>query len=269
MSDIIYELENISDYILDITQNKLIIKKNLIELTENNYKSFNYTKSSIIDCKLNNSDVSKLKYKSIVLDIWKYLKIISINFRNHTTMKYEEGLRKTNGFQYDKDLNISLQNKDALGTFIEIFNLVKKLDIVFYIKIELENKKIIYLENNGNNKNTINNLEKLATYDFTCSNILNVELDNTHYNTSSYFAILRYIYDLINDKNKILNNTILTIKEGKINKPSYHYFSKYDFSINGNGNNNTVKEIIHICNVFNIKKKIEIELKNNNVIIIN
>jgi len=165
MSDIIYELENISEYILDITQNKLIIKKNLVEITENNYKSFNYTKSTILDCKINNEDINKLKYKSIILDIWKYLKIININFRTHTSMNYEEGLRKTNGYHYDTDLNMSLQNKNALGSFIEIFNLVKKLDIVFYIKIELENKKIIYLANNGNNNNLDNinykNINKL------------------------------------------------------------------------------------------------------------
>lgn len=160
MSDIIYELDNISDYILDITQNKLIIKRNLIELTANNYKSFNYTKSVILGCKINNKDISKLKYKSIVLDLWKYLKTININFRNFTTMKYEEGLRNTNGYQYDKYLNASLQCKDAFGTFNEIFNLVKTIDITFYIKIELENKKIVYFENKGNSYININNLEK-------------------------------------------------------------------------------------------------------------
>jgi hypothetical protein len=178
MSDIIYELENISEYILDITQNKLIIKKNLIELTEDNYKLFNYIKSNILECKLNNEDVSKLKYKSIVLDLWNYLKTDDINFRNYTTMKYEEGLRTTNGYHYDKDLNVSLQYKDALKTFIEIFNLVKTLDIKFYIKIELENKKIVYLENKGDNYVKINNLENLLNYDFTGSNILDIEIAN-------------------------------------------------------------------------------------------
>jgi hypothetical protein len=73
-------------------------------------------------------------------------------------MKFEEGLRTTNGYHYNKYLNVSLQNKDALGTFLEVFNLVKTLDIKFYIKIELKNKKIVYLENKGNDYVKINNL---------------------------------------------------------------------------------------------------------------
>ena len=146
-NDIVYELDNISDYILDIDKNKLIIKRKIITITELNFKKFNYTNSIILECKINKVQSEKLKYKSIILYLWDYLNSININFKNITTMRYKEGEYKMHGYSYYKKLDLSVQSKDANASFLEIINLVSKHTIPFYIKIKLENKNIVYFDN--------------------------------------------------------------------------------------------------------------------------
>lgn len=153
MGEVVYELDNISDYILDITGDKLIIMRNLIEITESNYKSFDFKHSVILECKINNNSVSKLKYKPIISELWEYLNSKDKDFKIHTTMNYEEGSRNTNGFNYITKLNMSVQGKDAFGSFCEIFKLVNVFDIDFYIKLKLSNNKVVYFENISKNIN--------------------------------------------------------------------------------------------------------------------
>lgn len=143
-STIVFELDNISNYILDITQNKLIIKHNITALNLDNINDFDYANSVILECKINTIDVNKLKYKSIMLEILKYLKTIKVNFRDVITMNYQDGIKTINGYHYDYDLNISIQSKDSKGTLTEIVNIIKKTNISFYIKIKLINNQIIY-----------------------------------------------------------------------------------------------------------------------------
>jgi hypothetical protein len=203
MSDIIYELDNISEYILDITQNKLIIKKNLIELTENNYKSFNYTKSTILECKINNKDVSKLNFSPIVCELWKYLKTINIDFRNHTKINYAN-IKINSDYTFINNLNVYMQRQNSKTAFFEIFNLVKTLDIKFYIKIELENKKIVFLENNCKDDKILKsidneeielNLENVNDYDFEGSVIEYIKINDENIK-NSYQYLTYYLLEL-------------------------------------------------------------------------
>lgn len=149
-SEIVYKLKNISEYTLDIIKDTLIIKKDILKINDKNINTINFIGSTILNCKINNDLFKKLKYKSIILELWYYLKKKNIDFKQFTQMNYKEGMYKINGYNYNKDLNISIQNKHANGSFLEIYNLVNKYNISFYIKIQLKDKKIIYFENLNN-----------------------------------------------------------------------------------------------------------------------
>jgi hypothetical protein len=284
--DIVFELENISDYILDITQNKLIIKRNLIKINNDNINSFNYIKSNILECNFNNQNVSKLKYKSIILDLWKYLKSINVDFRNFTSMNYKEGEYKKLGHQYDKKLNVSLQGKDAKGSFLEIFNLVNNCNINFYIKIQLEDKKVIYFENNNlipkNNllpvidlneypKKIMLNLQNINEYNYDNSDITKLIINNEDIKKSYQYLIYYLLEKCENTGYDIYNFDFI-----KLHKNGTDEYSKLEGRITYNNkyriqsltSKRKILVILNILELLYIDFELEIKLIDGNILYI-
>ena len=151
--------------------------------------------------------------------------------------------------EIENDKNIIIKNIDTY-------------DISFYNNSLILKKKQYHTE-------PINIDELLKKYDFTRSNILEVVIDNKKLEITKYFSILKYIYNLIDNKKIILDNTIMHIKTGNLdNQKGFKYIEKHNISIQGTANNKTIKEIINMCNMCNICKKIKIQLSNNEIITI-
>lgn len=105
--------------------------------------------SKITKCILNNRiiDSKKLKYKSILLEIFKLMgKEIILKTTNFNVI--DDNIKGTNGFHWNEDLKISIQNKDGNNTFLEILRLVKINQYKIRIEIKLKNKKNIIVNFN-------------------------------------------------------------------------------------------------------------------------
>lgn len=151
--------------------------------------------------------------------------------------------------EIENDKNIIIKNIDTY-------------DISFYNNSLILKKKQQHTE-------PVNIDELLEKYDFTSSDILEVVIDNKKLDIINYFPLLKYIYNLINSKKLILDNTIMNIKTGNLDKQKgFKYIEKYNFSVQRTANNKTVKELTNMCNICNIHKKIKIQLSNNDIIYI-
>jgi hypothetical protein len=138
-------ITNIKDYIWEFIDDDLILTPKYQTITEKEIQFISLTGSIILDCivsKDNNIISNKTKYRSILLDIWKSLptqKILQTSTFNFKLTK-EDGI---NGYYYNEDIKLSFQSKDANGTFTEIFKQIKENKYTIYIKIQLQNNKII------------------------------------------------------------------------------------------------------------------------------
>jgi hypothetical protein len=108
--------------------------------------------------------------------------------------------------------------------------------------------------------------EDIFINDFKKSQILSCYINNIKLDLNKYKQVIEYIYDYIDNKDIIFDNTILNIEDGNINDRGFKYIEKYNFSVQGADSNKTLKEIINICSTCNINIKIKIKLENNKII---
>ena len=159
----VYQLENIDEnnillhkIIIDINQFTITKQKNddilLIKIKNINInniedlKQHDFKKSIILKCTINNSNIQKLKYKSILNNVYylindgyKIIKITKLNIK--TTKKID------NGFYFIDNLGISVQGVDSTKCLLEIFNQCYHNNISLYIKIKLHNNITIIINN--------------------------------------------------------------------------------------------------------------------------
>lgn len=140
-------IPNIENYTQEIINGELILtpKKNYI--TENELNMTHITNSSIVECvikkKEENISTTKTSYRSVLVDIWKYMPTQKI--LQTTTFNFkltEENGEK--GYNWCPDISMSFQNKDSKGTLIEILNMVKVNKLTIKLTIKLETGRIIY-----------------------------------------------------------------------------------------------------------------------------
>jgi hypothetical protein len=108
--------------------------------------------------------------------------------------------------------------------------------------------------------------EDIFINDFKKSQILSCYINNIKLDLNKYKQILEYIYDYINDKDIIKDNTILNIEDGNISDRGFKFIEKYNFSVQGAESNKTLKEIINICLTCDINIKSSIKLESNKII---
>jgi hypothetical protein len=112
---------------------------NIINITDiKNIKENDYKKSIILECLIDNKEFSKLKYKSILEQIYKLIndgsKIIKNTRLNIKTIKKED-----EGFYYLDTLGISVQGVDSNKCILEIINQCIENEIDLFMKIKLIN----------------------------------------------------------------------------------------------------------------------------------
>jgi hypothetical protein len=116
---------------------KLLKKINHINITDiKDIKNYDFKKSIILECLIDNKEFNKLKYKSILEQIYKLIndgtKIIKNTKLNIKTLKIED-----EGFYYLDNIGISVQGVDSNKCLLEITNQCIENKIGLSIKIKL------------------------------------------------------------------------------------------------------------------------------------
>ena len=123
--------------------NKLLKKIESINITNiNDIKNYDFKKSVIVSCFINNDKIIKLKYKSILNSIYRIInngtQIIKTSKLNIKTInKFDEG------FYYLDDLGISVQGVDSNKCLLEIIEQSSENKINLVMKIKLNDGKDI------------------------------------------------------------------------------------------------------------------------------
>lgn len=108
-------------------------------------KKYDFKKSNIISCSLNDDKIIKLKYKSILESVYKLIDdgatIIKQTKINIKTIKKQD-----EGFYYLEDVGISIQGVDSNKCLLEIINQCIKSEIHLVIVIKLLNETIVNID---------------------------------------------------------------------------------------------------------------------------
>ena len=149
MSDII-RIPNISKYTQEIINDELILTLRKTYIEEKEFNKLCLKSSKINECNIKNNDniiSTQKKYRSILNDIWKSMPTQKIlqNTTFNCKLTNEKGL---NGYDWNKDLNMSIQGKNANLTMIEIINMIKLNKYNMDISITLIEGKEIYFKIN-------------------------------------------------------------------------------------------------------------------------
>ena len=149
MSDII-RIPNISKYTQEIINDELILTLRKTYIEEDEFNKLCLNSSVINKCSINNNDdiiSTKNRYRSILNDIWKTMPTQKIlqNTTFNCKLTNEKGL---NGYTWNKDLNMSIQGKNANSSMIEIIKMVKLNKYSLDMSIKLKDSKDIYFKIN-------------------------------------------------------------------------------------------------------------------------
>lgn len=138
--------------ILDTTQYTIINKDNGdIILKKNNYidikniKDYDYKKSILLECSINNIEFNKLKYKSIIEHIY-YIINDGTKIIKNTKLNIKTIIKEDEGFKYLANIGISIQGADSNKSLYEIINQCCENDIKLFMKIKLINELIINIK---------------------------------------------------------------------------------------------------------------------------
>jgi hypothetical protein len=124
---------------------KLLKKISHINITDiKAIKDYDFKKSIILECLIDNKEFNKLKYKSILEQIYKLIndgtKIIKNTKLNIKTLKIED-----EGFYYLDNIGISVQGAESNKCLLEIINQCIENEIELSMKIKSINEITINL----------------------------------------------------------------------------------------------------------------------------
>jgi len=128
-----------SDYTTVVKNNgDILLKKNTsVNITNiDNARKYDFTKSCILSCSLNDKKMTKMRYKSILENIYAIIndgtKIIKKSNLNIKTMK-----KTDEGFYYLENLGISIQGVDSNKCLLEIINQCSENEISLVMTMKL------------------------------------------------------------------------------------------------------------------------------------
>ncbi len=136
------KIPHISNYIMEIVDDTLILTSKLNYITESDMNKICLMDSIVLGCKINDEEVDRLKYKSILIYIYK--KMTANLILQNTEMNIKLIETNENGYTWYKDLGMSIQGKDSNLTFKEILRMIKINQMKLEIEIQLKNKEIIH-----------------------------------------------------------------------------------------------------------------------------
>jgi hypothetical protein len=104
--------------------------------------------------------------------------------------------------------------------------------------------------------------EELLETDLRHSKITFCKINDNILDVLTYRGLRNYIYERTN-KQTIINNTILKIKEEKITDNGFKYIEKLHLSVQGANADRTLKEIINMIEINKFNLELKIKLFNN------
>ena len=131
-------IDNINYTVINKENGDKLLKKNTnINITDiKDIKNYDFKKSIISKCLIDDEEFNKLKYKSILEQIYKTIndgtKIIKNTKLNIKTIKKED-----EGFYYLDNIGISVQGVDSNKCLLEIINQCIENEIKLSMKIKL------------------------------------------------------------------------------------------------------------------------------------
>lgn len=148
--DLLFQLTEIGDELFNIIHQengdilfKLLSYINITDIKD--IEKYNFSKSNIIECKINNQKHNKLKYKPILGEIYNLIgdgtKIIKNTTLNIKTIK-----KNDKGFCYLSNLGISVQSVDSNKCLLEIIHQCVENNIKLSIKLKLNNTLLLNIE---------------------------------------------------------------------------------------------------------------------------
>ena len=145
MSDII-RIPNISKYSQEIINDILILTPKKIYVNESDLKQYCLTSSKINTCIVKNNDIiisNQRRYRSILNDIWKTMPAQKIlqNTTFNIKLTDEKGYK---GYDWNDDLKMSIQGREANLVLKEIINMIKLNNYSLEILITLKEGEVIY-----------------------------------------------------------------------------------------------------------------------------
>ena len=147
MSDII-RIPNISKYSQEIINDILILTPKKIYVNESDLKQYCLTSSKINTCIVKNNNIiisNQRRYRSILNDIWKTMPAQKILQNTTFNIKLTDE-KSLNGYDWNKDLKMSIQGRNANLTMIEIIKMVKLNRYSLDMSIQLKEGKEIYFK---------------------------------------------------------------------------------------------------------------------------
>jgi hypothetical protein len=139
---------DVTKYNQKIKENGDILFEKINEIVINEFadlNNYNFTNSEIVQCYIDNKNITKLKYKSILTEIYSIIdngsKIIKKTLLNIETLKKE-----VDGFYYLENIGISVQGVDSNKCIKEIVNQCICNNISIKMKINLTNGDIIKID---------------------------------------------------------------------------------------------------------------------------
>jgi hypothetical protein len=148
----IIRIPNINNYHQAIINNELVLTPiynyiTLDELLDKNLTNSKINYCIITDINADNEIISNsIKYNRILIDIYKYLpaSFILQNTTFNIKLTNENGNK---GYHFYSEINMSVQAKDANGTFKEIIKMINLNNYKIDIGIELSNNEKINYKN--------------------------------------------------------------------------------------------------------------------------
>lgn len=135
-----YNIINKSNGDKILKRNYNIIIKNKGNIDE--IRKYDLTKSVVLECIINNTKINKLKYKTILIDIYKIIND-GVKIIKHANLNIKTKKKENEGFYYLNTIGISIQAVDSNRTLFEIINQCFENNIKLSIKIKCLDESII------------------------------------------------------------------------------------------------------------------------------
>ena len=129
-------IDNNKYTIINKNNGDILLQKNTFITDIKDIQKYNFTKSVITECLIDNNNFTKLKYCSILGEIYNIINdgtkiIINTKLNIKTIIKNDEG------FRYLDIIGISVQRVDSNKCLLEIINQCIENKINIYLKIKL------------------------------------------------------------------------------------------------------------------------------------
>ena len=137
-----------SNYKVEKQLNGDILLKKLIQIDILNIKDlkhYDLKNSEILECAINNKLIAKLKYKSVLEQIYNIINDGTVIIKN-TTLNIKTIKKEDEGYYYLEDIGISVQGVESNKCIIEILNQCEKNKINIIKEIKLFNNNILNIE---------------------------------------------------------------------------------------------------------------------------